>query len=47
MKTVVLDLEFCGIQSEYKEQRKICKFETIQFGAAKLNEKDEIVSCKY
>ncbi len=43
MNAIVIDLEFTKIKSKYKEERKICRNEIIEIGAAKVNEKNEIV----
>ena len=40
---IVLDLEFCRVDEEQKEMKKLSKFETIQFGAVKLDSNNEII----
>lgn len=39
----VVDLEFTALNKAYKEERKISRYETIQIGAVKLNEKNELI----
>lgn len=43
MKHIMIDLEMNDIAREYKEERKICKREIIEIGAAMLNEHFDIV----
>ncbi len=40
---IILDLEFCRVDAEQKEMKKLSKFETIQFGAVKLDANNEII----
>lgn len=40
---VVLDLEFCAVDDDQNEMKKLSKFETIQFGAVKLDSNNEII----
>lgn len=40
---IILDLEFCRVDKEQKEMKKLSKFETIQFGAVKLDANNEII----
>lgn len=40
---IILDLEFCRVDDEQKEMKKLSKFETIQFGAVKLDANNEII----
>lgn len=44
MNKVVIDLEFCKIGSQYRNERRICKNEIIQIGAVKLDDNDRIVA---
>lgn len=43
MNTIIIDLEFTALNREYKEERKISRYETIQIGAVKLNANNELV----
>lgn len=40
---IVLDLEFCKVDEEQKEMKKLSRFEIIQFGAVKLDSNNEII----
>lgn len=44
MKYVVVDLEMNPIQRKFKEEKKICKMETIQIGAVALDERFQEIS---
>lgn len=44
MRYVILDLEMNKIQKEYKEERKICNTEVIEFGAVMLDEQFKQIS---
>lgn len=43
MDSIFVDLEFCMVNDECKEQRKISKFEIIEIGAVRVNEELKIV----
>lgn len=40
---IILDLEFCSVDNDQKEMKKLSRFETIQFGAVKLDANNEII----
>lgn len=40
---IILDLEFTAVDANNKDMQKLAKFEIIQFGAVKLNSKNEII----
>lgn len=40
---IILDLEFCGVDDDQQEMKKLSRFETIQFGAVKLDANNEII----
>lgn len=40
---IILDLEFCRVDEEQIEMKKLSRFETIQFGAVKLDANNEII----
>ena len=40
---IILDLEFCSVDKEQKEMKELSRYETIQFGAVKLDANNEII----
>jgi len=38
MNTIIMDLEFTPVESQFNEERIVCAYETIQIGAIKINE---------
>lgn len=43
MNKIFIDLEFCGVDKQNEQVRKITPFEIIEIGAVKLNDNNEIV----
>lgn len=43
MRKVFIDLEFCGVPKKDRDVRRISKFETIEIGAVKLDEANQVI----